>query len=151
MKTYLLKILAALAVAGCAATAHPPKSAGGTISPRDAIVAAAEAAPGGVEGVFEVAVNATDRDHGRVFLNSERDYRDQRNLTIVISPSAANALGQLYGAPPEYYFKGRTVHVRGSAMRVRIDFIADGRPTGKYYYQTHVRVTDPTQIRLSDL
>jgi len=34
------------------------------------------------------------------------------------------------------------------AVRTRIDFTSGGRPTGKYYYQTHVVVTDPAQIAL---
>lgn len=146
MKTvHLLTCLAALSLAGCGTNSPLPWQARG-MAPREAIVAAADAAPGAVRGVFTLAVAATDRDHGRVFLNSELDYRDQRNLTVVISPAAARALEQRHGRPPEAFFKGRAVLVNGLARRVRIDFIADGRPTGKYYYQTHVQVTDPDQI-----
>lgn len=116
------------------------------MSPRDAIVAAADAAPGEVRGVFLLQVVEANRDQGRVFLNSELDYRDQRNLTIVIGPAAARALLQRHGSAPEAYFKGHAILVNGSARRVRIDFLANGRPTGKYYYQTHVQVTDPRQI-----
>jgi hypothetical protein len=145
----LVTCVAALSLTACVTAAPPAANTSGTMSPRDAIVAAADAAPRGVSGIFELAVQATDRDRGRVFLNSETDYRDQRNLTVVISPAAAKALEQHYGRPPEHFFKGRAIRVNGSAMRVRIDFIADGRPTGKYYYQTHVQVTDAAQIRVS--
>ena len=35
----------------------------------------------------------------------------------------------------------------GTAERVRIVWVnGDGVPTGKFYYQTHVRVIDPAQI-----
>jgi len=39
-----------------------------------------------------------------------------------------------------------TIATSGTARRERIDFTANGAPTGKYYYQTHVRVSDAAQI-----
>jgi len=46
--------------------------------------------------------------------------------------------------------QGRTIRVDGEARRVRIDFLAGGRPTGKYYYQTHVVIERGEQLRSVD-
>jgi len=147
-KPFFMLIIASLWLAGCATAGHAPPPVAGRIAPREAIVAAADAAPRGVPGVFAMQVTATGRIGGRVFLNSEADYRDQRNLTIAIEPRAAERLAALHGAAPESYFRGKSIEVRGAARRVRIDFIENRRPTGLYYYQTHVPVTDPEQISI---
>jgi hypothetical protein len=116
------------------------------MGPTAAILRAADAAPRAVPGDFVMHVAATGRQDGRIYLNSERDYRDQRNLTVAIEPQAIPLLERKFGASPDAYFRGKWIEVRGAAQRVRIDFIAGGRPTSKYYYQTHVRVADPSQI-----
>ncbi len=81
-----------------------------------------------------------------MFLNSEVDYRDQRNLTVAVAPTAVAALQARLGGDPRVALKGRDIVVTGSAMRIRIVFSANGQPTDKYYYQTHVRVSDADQI-----
>ena len=140
----------AASLAGCATQLFSPPAPSGTISPREAIVLAADAAPRPVPGTFAMLVRATGRERGRVYLNSEFDYRDQRNLTINIEPGAAKALERRLGQAPDRYFKGKWIEVRGASARVRIGFFDNrGRPTGLYYYQTHVRVTDPYQIILA--
>ena len=145
-KPLSMVLLASVSLAGCATYAAPAQVAG-RISPREAIVAAADAAPRSVPGVFAMHVTTTGRIDGRVFLNSEADYRDQRNLTVAIAPRAAQALAQRYGAAPDAYFRGRNIEVRGAARRERIDFTDDRhQPTGLYYYQTHVAVTEADQI-----
>lgn len=147
-KPLSMVLLVSASLAGCA-THIAPTPVAGRISPREAIVAAADAAPRGVPGIFAIHVAGTGRIDGRVFLNSEADYRDQRNLTIAIAPPAAQALAQRHGAAPDAFFRGRNIEVRGAARRERIDFTDDRhRPTGLYYYQTHVAVTDPDQIRI---
>lgn len=116
-------------------------------SAREAVNEAAERPAMGVPGIFAMAVVRTGREDGRVYLNSEADYRDQRNLTINIAPAAAETLARRFGAPPDAHFRGRLIAVRGTARRVRIDFLGYGnRPTGLYYYQTQIMVTRPEQI-----
>jgi hypothetical protein len=119
------------------------------LTPEQAVMAAARAAPRNVPGIFILQVKATGKDGKRVYLNSEFDYRDQRNLTVSINERTARALAAKFGAPPEDYFKGKTIEVRGSARRVTIGFFENGRPTGLYYYQTHVRVGHSSQIQLA--
>ncbi|MGY1531546.1 hypothetical protein [Luteimonas sp. A649] len=82
------------------------------------------------------------------YLNSELDYRDQRNLSIEITTFAARELEAQLGAHPLAALKGKRILVQGAAIRTKIVFFADGRPTDKYYYQTHVRVSDARQITI---
>ena len=108
---------------------------------------AADAAPAGVAGDFGFHIEAVGTDRSTwLFLNSEADYRDQRNLTLAVAPTVQATLRQRYGADLQAALKGRQILVRGIARRVRIDFTINGQPSGKFYYQTHVRVTDPRQI-----
>lgn len=117
------------------------------LSPAQAVMNAAEM-PEGVAGVFEMVVRATGRRDGFLYLNSENDYRDQRNLTIDISPAVEKELEERIGGPLEDKLLRKTIAVRGTAKKTRIDFLADGRPTGKYYFQTHVRIQTARALTL---
>ncbi len=118
------------------------------ITPRQAIERAADAAPAAVDGVFDIQVRSTGDQDDHIYLNSEDDYRDQRNLTVDIPPATASVLQIQYGESPETFFKGKHLAVTGQAKRVKIWFFADGMKTDKYYYQTHVVVTDPSQLKI---
>jgi len=60
---------------------YAPLAATKAITPAETIRRAAEAAPRGVESRFTFTVKATGRaERNRLFLNSEADYRDQRNI-----------------------------------------------------------------------
>jgi hypothetical protein len=148
----ILSLVVTLGFLGGCATVPPgtsPTMAGGTwITPEQAVLSAARAAPAGVPGTFAMRVQATGVEDGRFYLNSERDYRDQRNLTIALSAQAARQLAERLGSDPMETLKGKDVLVIGSAFRTTIYFFANGRPTDKYYYQTHVNVTDAAQITI---
>lgn len=116
-------------------------------SPREAVLGAADAAPRPLPGYFVMFVRRTGREEDRVYLNSEADYRDQRNLTISIDPAAVRELAGRYGMAPDEYLRGRLIVVAGAARRTRIDFIDHGdRSTGLYYFQTQVPVHYADQI-----
>lgn len=138
--------LAALTVAICAVTA----SAFGqeAITPRKAIEMAADAAPATAPGKFVMTVHATGRVDDRILLNSETDYRDQRNLTIVIPPLVSAMIVKKFGAAPDVYFSGKKITVIGEARRVKIVFTCNDKPTEKYYYQTHVELIDADYIEV---
>lgn len=140
----------ALAAAGCATSPAPARVPvqPGWITPAEAIQRAADAAPRGVPGIFAMHVQATGTQDGYAYLNSELDYRDQRNLTIAVSPGAARAMAAKLGMSPLEYYKGKDILVHGSAYRTKIGITFGHRYTGKYYYQTHVRVADPAQIEV---
>jgi hypothetical protein len=130
-----------------AACSTPPKDPAAWITPIQAIYLASKFAPEGVEGTFVFDVKSTGRGHTNIYLCSELDYRDQVNLSIAITPSAAADLKAKYGSDPEVFFLGKRIAVTGMVKRVQIDFFDDnGQNTGKYYYQTHVDVTSADQI-----
>lgn len=52
------------------------------------------------------------------------------------------------GVSPLDYYKGKDILVHGSAYRTKISITMGHRYTGKYYYQTHVRVADPAQVEV---
>ena len=140
MKAFAL--LAVVSLAGCAT----PQVSRDAIPPMVAIERAAALAPGGYSGTFVMTVRASGRQGSSLYLNSETDYRDPRNLSLEVRPIAQAQLESRLGAPVETALQGRTIRVDGEARRVRINFTADGRPTGKYYYQTHVGVERGEQL-----
>lgn len=146
-------VLKMLTTFGLALVLVAPVNAGrfDTIKPQKAVMRAAAAGPQGVSGVFEMTVRATGHAGGRVFLNSETDYRDPRNLSIAMNERTAAALRDKLGATSDDYFVGRKIFVRGTALKVKVWFTDDaGRATDKYYYQTHVPVADAVQVSVRD-
>lgn len=140
-------LVSASLLASCqSAPVSPNLDAAGGMSAQQAVMAAASAAPRGVPGTFALVVQRAEMVGPRLFLNSEKDYRDQRNLSIAVEPSALPLLRQAHGPDLRAALVGRDIRVRGVARRVRIGFTSNGRPTGKYYFQTHVTVTSSAQI-----
>lgn len=148
-KKFLLICLIVVALGGCASTPSvaPLTSVEKSwITPQQAVLLAASAAPASVDGTFAMTVLATGAHGDKIYLNSERDYRDQRNLTVVITPQATQELTQRLGESPLVSLQDKAILVRGAAVRTKIYFITLGRATDKYYYQTHVNVTDADQV-----
>ena len=114
----------------------------------DAVLQAAAHPNTGVSATFHMTVRSVGESNGNVFLNSELDYRDQRNLAISMSRQIAMELMRLYGGSIETLLQGKMILVSGDAQRVRVDFLVNDRPSGKYYYQTHVNVRRVDQIQL---
>lgn len=132
-------------------TANPilfPVCAKGCITPVEAVSMADQVAPkAGIYGDFELTVKVVGEDRGRFYLNSEEDYRDRNCLTIALSSKVAEAVADGGGLQElKRRFEGKTIVVSGMAKRVRIDFLTDGKPSGKYYYQVHAFVGNPQQI-----
>ena len=117
------------------------------LSPAQAVMNAAEM-PSGVGGVLEMVVRATGRQGPFLYLNSETDYRDPRKLSIVVTPSEERALAERLGRPVENAVLGKVIAVRGVAKKTKIDFLAKGRPTGKYYYQTHLSLRSARDLTI---
>jgi hypothetical protein len=120
--------------------------AGEWLTPEQAVFAAASAAPEAVPGTFSLHVRATGAQGSHVYLNSEQDYRDQRNLTIALTTRAASQLALRLGSDPLEALMGKDILVKGSAVRTKIYLVVNGQATDKYYYQTHVNVADAGQI-----
>jgi len=149
-KGILTGLLIAIIASGCATvdqrhhTGEAIAAAGTT--PYEAIQLAAAAAPRSVPGPFLVRIQAIGTDSGYTYFNTELDYRDQRNLSLALTPAAVSALELRLGTDLRTGLIGKQLLVNGDARRVRIVFLANGRPSGKYYYQTHVHVSDARQI-----
>lgn len=149
MRLFLLAALVALSACQTTSASRPAPHYGlDVISAPAAVLAAADAAPRGYPGRFGMVVKRAEQVGPRLFLNSEADYRDQRSIAIAIEPLAQIALRRIHGPDLRAAFLGKAIQVDGVARRERIDFLANGRRTGKYYYQTHVAVTRADQITL---
>ena len=107
-----------------------------------------EKAPEGVKGAFKFLIKASGIKGGIVYLNTEVDYRDRRNITVALHPDVINSFTKKYGSAPESYFINKTIEVDGEAKRMKIYFISNGKLTEKYYFQTHLRVTSLKQIKV---
>ena len=139
--------IAATVVAGCIGISSS-QAATNAIEPMEAIERAAAVPDVGITGVFVLTVKRTDKVGHTYFLDSESDYRNQRNLSIAVSQAAANDLQKQLGAQLETALRGKQILVTGTAKRVKIGFAVRGQPTGKYYYQTHVAVEKASQIKV---
>lgn len=119
------------------------------MTPLEAISAAAESANGGVRGEFGFLVRGSAARDGEFYFNSELNYRDSRCLTLVLDQRVAEELEAQLGDSPLIALKGQRIVVTGEARQVEI-VLADnsGQLNGRWYYQTHVRVTDAAQIRV---
>jgi alkaline phosphatase D len=95
-----------------AVAALPHKPGPGSISPRDALKGVGE------KVVVEMKVQATGQPKAgkRFFLNSEKDYRSDLNLTVVVNPAALT--GQWAQATPET-FKDKVIRVSGTVSDFR--------------------------------
>ena len=132
-----------LTLFGCSAThttTQAPLNKSGVSDTMEMRRVAAEQYPASVtDGSYTLKIVATGQQREAVFLNTEADYRDPRNITIALSPKLAKAFFSRHHQLPQHYFKGKTIEVTGELKQVEIIFIRNGRPSGKYYYQTHVR------------
>jgi hypothetical protein len=118
------------------------------ISPIKAIELAAISAPETHSGVFEMIVKAGKSRDSMIFLNSELDYRDQRNLTIALRPAAMKQLAEKYGKDPLEYLLNKRILIKGEAKRMKIWMFYNNKKLTKYYYQTHVFVNSSDQISI---
>ncbi|MCJ2185299.1 hypothetical protein [Novosphingobium beihaiensis] len=127
-----------------------PSCKPGCLSPVEAVTYASYLGnKAGVAGTFDMPVVTVGEQHGTFYLNSEKDYRDRNCLTVAITPKALKALaGSTDLDVVRKKLRNHRLIVRGIARQVRIGLTSDGKPTGKYYYQIHVRVSRGDQVRL---
>ncbi|HVX11721.1 MAG TPA: hypothetical protein VHC22_11115 [Pirellulales bacterium] len=69
-----------------------------------------------------------------VFLDSEKDFRDPKNLGIIVPEDIAARLVQKIGANPATYYKDRTIRVVGKVVE------EEGR--------CYIRLAEPEQIEV---
>jgi len=139
-----------LVLSGCSSTQpnQPQTINAGYSDTMEIIRSAAESAPKGVHGEYILRIKAVGNQGSFIYLNTELDYRDQRSVSVAIHPRVVSAFVAKYGSEPQEYLVNKSISVTGKAKRSRIDFLSQGRPSGKYYYQTHIRVMDISQIEV---
>ena len=105
-------------------------------------------APNGVKGTFQFSIKAAGVEREIVYLNTEFDYRDRRNITVALHPRTVAAFTKKYGSSPEVYFINKNIEVTGEARQIKIWFVSKGIRTEKYYFQTHIRIKSINQIKV---
>jgi hypothetical protein len=110
-------------------------------SPAQAITEAANT-EGGAKGVFEFKVASVGGNGGKgksVYLNSEADYHDARNISVMVRPAAVTGLEQTLGGPLDKTLAGKKVSVIGTAHPVKTNiYDADHKKTGETFTQTRI-------------
>lgn len=135
-----------LLLTGCASQSPSQQAAN---SPQQVISMAAEAAPQSVSTTVELQVLAVGNQRGITYLNSESDYRDQRNVSIAISPESKMKVEAVFGGELSRTAIGKHILIKGTAKRVTIWFFDNnGQRSDKYYYQTQILVSNPDQIQI---
>jgi DNA/RNA endonuclease YhcR with UshA esterase domain len=70
----------------------------------------------------------------QVFLDSEKDHRDPKNLGVVVTENGRARFDEAGIDDPTTYFKGKNIRVQGVVMR------KEDRP--------YIEVNDPSQIEM---
>lgn len=149
-KEFVLKYLIltiVLALSGCSSTPNQTYSAD-IASIMKLIAETEDKAPKGVEGTFKFHIKASGQQNGFIYLNTEDDYRDRRSITVAIHPKLIKSFEKKYGESPLTFFLGKTIEATGEIKQQKIHFVAQGRLTEKYYFQTHFRVKYLAQIKV---
>ncbi|MDK1286329.1 hypothetical protein [Pseudoalteromonas umbrosa] len=106
-------------------------------------------APNSVRGVFQFEIKAGAKRGDVVYLNTQEDYRDRRNVTLALSWYAVSKMTKKYGQRPEVFFINKKVEVVGEASRKKIPlYRQDGTASEAYYYQTHINVYSDVLLTL---
>ena len=161
MRILATSVFVLTCVAGCAAFAHEPlptpqasaspaplKSEWIGFTPAEVVAQVSKSHPRPVATWFHFAVNGVGTEGTRVFLNSEKDYRDPICLTIVLDEEQTQQLLAKLGVQKIDDLIGQHIAALGIARRVRVNFYANGRKTDKYYYQTHAFFVGEPQVRI---
>jgi hypothetical protein len=86
-----------------------------------------------VQMVVRSSKNALAQRH-EIYLDSEENFRDEKNLAVVITEEGAGKFKDAGIDDPAEHFRGKTIRVTGTVIR------KDDRP--------RIEITDPKAIRL---
>ncbi|WP_019028078.1 hypothetical protein [Colwellia piezophila] len=145
---YLI-FVAAFILSGCNATPNPnPNSQAKPTDIVQLIEKTKRRYPEPVRGTFQIPIKASGFINGVVYLNSDVDYRDPKNITVVLLPSTVESFAKAYHSPADAFFIDKTIQVTGKVVRVRKYLYINNKRTRKYYYQTHIHVSSLEQVKL---
>ncbi|MEP7210450.1 MAG: hypothetical protein ABI740_06405 [Alphaproteobacteria bacterium] len=121
------------------------------LAPAQAIAAASKA-DDGAEGVFEFQVGSvgeTSRKGRPVFLNSEADYHNPKNLSVMIQPAVVKEVEAAAGGSLDKTLANKRIKVTGVAKQVKVAVYGeDHEKTGTTVTQTRITVTNASQIAM---
>ncbi|WP_286133513.1 hypothetical protein [Colwellia sp. UCD-KL20] len=129
---YLI-LISVLLVSACSST-HKTPSTFDISDIMNIIALSEENAPNGIIGTFTLPIKASAIQRRNLYLNTEVDYRDRRNITVAISPKLIPAFTKKYGSSPERYFINKTVSVTGEAKRMKIYFFFNDKKNSKILF-----------------
>src|SRR5437879_11568148 len=89
------------------------------------------------EVTVQMLVKATKNrleKRGEIYLDSEADFRDEKNLGVVVTKTGAAKYKEVGVNDPAVHFKDKTVRVKGTVL------LKEGRP--------RIEVDDPKQIQI---
>jgi len=149
MNIKVILLSSIIILGGCKSTTFdtPPKVGMTAI---DAIELSEEAAPKSARGIFFLSIKASGSQKQYVYLNTEQDYRDRRNVSVVLLPEFQKAFIKKYGVSPDKVLVDKSITVNSFAKRIKIYFFEDGKPTDKYYFQTHIPVKHLKQLKFCE-
>jgi DNA/RNA endonuclease YhcR with UshA esterase domain len=88
-----------------------------------------------VEMAVKSAKNALEK-RGEIYLDSEEDFRDEKNFAVVITKAGAESLQAAGIDDPADHFRGKTIQAKGKVTEV------DGVP--------RIEIDDAKQIRIPE-
>lgn len=86
-----------------------------------------------VQMVVRSSKNALEKRH-EIYLDSEADFRDEKNLAVVVTEEGAGKFKDAGIDDPAEHFRGKTIRVTGKVIR------KDDRP--------RIEIDDPKDIRI---
>jgi hypothetical protein len=86
-----------------------------------------------VEMLVKASKNRLQK-RGEIYLDSEQDFRDEKNLAVVVTRSGAAKFKEAGVDDPATHFKSKTIRVKGTVI------LRDERP--------RIEVNDPKQIQI---
>lgn len=140
---YSLTILSLIYLSSCS---YIGSQSAGNLTPLQAIKLTSESESNTASGSFEFKVKSVDQYQRMMFLNSESDSKDQRNITVAIRPNAISQLAEINDGEAGEWFMNKKIRVIGEAQRQKIWVLHRNLNTGQYYYQTKIYVKSAEQI-----
>lgn len=95
---------------------------------------------------MDVCGSGEDGAHG--FLNSVHDYRSRDSLNVELLPTVRSRLAERIGGDPVAALRGKRIMIYGPVRQVQIDLYNRGVPTGRYYFQTQMRLASASHLEI---
>ncbi|MCC2605068.1 DUF2059 domain-containing protein [Planctobacterium marinum] len=102
--------------------------------------------PFGFDGVFQFEIKAANIHNNILYINSEKDYRDRRCLTVRLKSELVSEFINQYGENVSEALVGKSLLVKGTAKRQVIKAIGPDNEPMFPYYQTHIAVDDLSKL-----